>query len=132
MIRSKCFDIVIKELKPNIKATAQKSKRLTERNKQYGEKKMYGNNERPIYRSLWETFGNTHIAPDKRFLESIWYVEAKHNQRASWKKKKAKTEMGTVQLQEDLSTAVKGVWRVLKKFLKLESNRTRWNLRFLD
>ena len=51
-IRSNGFDIVIKELKQDIYATAQNIKRFTERNKQYREKNIFVTNQRQFRSSV--------------------------------------------------------------------------------
>ena len=82
-IRSKSFDIVIEELKQDIKAATPKIKWFKGKNKQYREKRMLVNSQRQFYWSLETKFGDMDIAPDKQEIEqlyeSIWSVEARHN-----------------------------------------------------
>ena len=73
MIRSKCFNIVIEELKQNIKATVPKRKRSTERNKKrYKENRILMDNERQFSQSLTTTSGNMNIAPNKEEIKLFW------------------------------------------------------------
>lgn len=116
--RKKGFDVVIEELKQDIKATSQKIKRFTERNNQYRENRMFVNNQRQFYQNLESNRDDIQIAPDKdetrQFWEGIWGVEAKHNTRASWIGR-VKAKMCTVQRQDDLSISLEDVRDVLRK-----------------
>ena len=115
-----------RELKQDIKTQHKKIKQVTERNKQYRKNKMFVNNQRQFYRSLETKSGDTNITSDneeiKEFWEDIWSVEAKHNPRASWIGK-VRTEIGTVQQQEDLSITVEDVRSVLWKVSKWKAAR---------
>ena len=69
--RSKGFDIVIEELKKDIKAAAQKIKRFTERTKRYRENRMFVNNQMWVWQPDKEQI--------KQPLEGIKSVEAKQD-----------------------------------------------------
>ena len=117
-IRAKGYEVVIEELKQDIKAITQKIKRFAERNNQYRENRMFVNNQRQFYQNLENKRNEIQIAPDKdetrQFWQGIWGVEAKHNSRASWIER-VKRKLDTVQRQEDLNITVDDVRNVLRK-----------------
>jgi len=48
-IKNKGYDVVIEELKQNMRAASQKIKRYTERVEQYNQNRMFTNNEKRFY-----------------------------------------------------------------------------------
>ena len=54
-LKNKGYDVVIEELKQNLRAVSQKIKRYTERVEQYNQNRMFTNNEKRYYQELQGT-----------------------------------------------------------------------------
>ena len=88
-IKRKGFDVVIEEMKQDLKAISQKIKRYTERVEQYNQNRMFVNNQKQFYKSLQRTEDNeTREPPEtnatKEFWQAIWSERTVHNNNAEW------------------------------------------------
>jgi len=84
--KDKGYDVVIEELKQNLRAVSQKIKRYTERVEQYNQNRMFTNNEKRFYQELQGTECTSKEAPDKEeskaFEQNIWDQPTKQNTNA--------------------------------------------------
>jgi hypothetical protein len=154
-IRYKGFGKVIEELKQDLRATAQKIKRYTERVRQFCENRLFYNNQGKFYRQLNSNGNSKHDAtPNKdatqAFWQEIWSAEQKHNANATWLPK-VERKLSYVEKQnninimlEDVKNRIKTVsnWKApgpdgvqgywIKKFLALHDKITFYLQKCLD
>ena len=117
-IKTKGFDVVIEELKQNLKAVTQKIKRFTDRVEQYNQNRLFVNNQRQFYRKLQGNGNNNEgEAPEKEasrvFWQAIWSEPEKHNN-VEWMNR-VRMKLEHVQKQDDLDITTEDVKRVLSK-----------------
>ena len=117
-IKVKGFDVVIEELKQDLKAIRQKIKRFTDRVEQFNQNRLFVNNQRQFYRNLQGGKNENGEAPDRgatrEFWQTIWSEPVEHNRNAVWIEK-VKEKMEHVEKQTDLDITAEDVKQALSK-----------------